>query len=235
MELLKGWTGPPHQYCKSRTMAVLLLTATMALALFGEKTALPRPARRASATALPRRAALGLMGGSAFALVVAPGAAPAADSKGPAAPGAKSRGLSEAELTKRLLTDIVDNQFMVTGKVSEDLYSDAAKFTDEIDTYDLKNFAKGTGMLFDAGRSEFKLVGDLEFSNSGKTIRYRFDEILSFKIPLQPRSRVSGVVELTRGEDGLLTQYREFWDQAVPAVLLDLVRDGFGLKRAAFT
>lgn len=163
---------------------------------------------------LDRRSAISAMGGSAFALIAAPAAAPAA---GPPT-DSKSRGLSQAELTKRLLVDIVDKRFMVTGELSEDLYSDSAKFQDEIDTYDLKNFVKGTNLLFDGKRSEFKLVGDLDFSNGGKTIRYRFDEILSFKIPLQPRSRVSGVVEFTRGEDGLIEKYREFWDQVCMGV-----------------
>ncbi|KAJ1616920.1 hypothetical protein T492DRAFT_1103723 [Pavlovales sp. CCMP2436] len=135
-------------------------------------------------------------------------------------------------MCKRLLVDIVENRFMVTGQLSEDLYADTALFQDEIDTYDLPSYVRGTGMLFDGAKSDFKLVGDLEFK--GQTIRYRFDEILSFKIPLGPRSRVSGVVELVRGEDGLITKYREFWDQSVPATLVDLFLDGVGVKAAAF-
>ena len=102
----------------------------------------------------------------------------------------------------------------------------------EIDTYDLESYVRGTGLLFDGARSDFKLIGDLSFE--GNVISYRFDEILSFKIPLQPRSRVSGRVELTRGDDGLIEKYREFWDQSVPDTLFALVLDGVGVKRAAF-
>jgi hypothetical protein len=178
------------------------------------------------------RAAFTKLGGSvALTFALAPEKVPASPSP-QQAEGAKLRGLTDAELKKRLLVDIVEQRFMVTGQVSKELYADSARFTDEIDTYDLDAFIRGTGLLFDGARSDFKLIGDLEIK--GNVISYKFDEILSFKIPLQPRSRVSGRVELTRGNDGLIESYREFWDQSVPSVLVALALDGVGVKRAAF-
>ncbi|KAG8464698.1 hypothetical protein KFE25_010066 [Diacronema lutheri] len=211
-------------------MAVLL-AGTIPLLLALSRHPITRQSE-ASAHTVSRRSALstfGAFGVSIFAVTGAPVAVRAA------ADSQKSRGLSEPQLKARLLADIVDARFMVTGKLSQDLYADTAKFTDEIDTYDMPNFIKGTGLLFDGERSEFKLIGDLEFADEGRTVRYRFDEILSFRIPLQPRSRVSGRVELKRGDDGLIQSYREFWDQSVPETLLNVVLDGFGVKRAAFT
>jgi hypothetical protein len=208
--------------------ALVLLLSTPGLQHSHHAPALQRrPGGLPPVHGLARREALRTFGGVLLASTIAPLAAPAAAAEEP-----KLRGLTDAQLKKRLLTDITEHRFMVTGKLSKELYADTAKFTDEIDTYDLESYVRGTGQLFDGDRSEFKLVGDVDIS--GKTVRYKFDEILSFRIPLQPRSRVSGVVELTRGDDGLIEKYREYWDQSVPATLVDLVLDGIGLKRAAF-
>lgn len=171
-------------------------------------------------------------GSTALTFAFVPVAAPAKPAAAQQTESAKLRGLTDAELKKRLLVDIVERRFMVTGQLSKELYADSARFTDEIDTYDLESYIRGTGLLFDGAQSDFKLVGDLEIKDN--VVSYRFDEILSFKIPLQPRSRVSGRVELTRGADGLIEKYREFWDQSVPDTLLGLVLDSLGIKRAAF-
>ena len=48
----------------------------------------------------------------------------------------------------------------------------------------------------------------------------RFSEELEFNIPLHPLTSLTGEVVLTRDKDtGLITKYREIWDQSVHEVL----------------
>lgn len=53
-----------------------------------------------------------------------------------------------------------------------------------------------------------------------KTVEFNFEEDLMFNIPFNPVVFVSGKVILERDLDsGLITSYREFWDQDVSTVL----------------
>ena len=62
------------------------------------------------------------------------------------------------------------------------------------------------------------LVGDVDVNE--KEVTFRFDEDLMFNIPFKPVVALTGKVVLTRDErTGLITSYREFWDQSVNEVL----------------
>ena len=54
---------------------------------------------------------------------------------------------------------------------------------------------------------------------TSESVDFKFSEILAFNIPFNPSVFLTGRVKLSRGEDGLVTSSREFWDQSVPAVL----------------
>jgi hypothetical protein len=54
-----------------------------------------------------------------------------------------------------------------------------------------------------------------------KKIEFRFEEDLMFNIPFKPVVNLSGKVILERDEKtGLITSYREYWDQDVKTVLM---------------
>jgi hypothetical protein len=126
--------------------------------------------------------------------------------------------LSDADLARIVQSDLLDRQFLVTGDITKSIYQPTATFTDEIDTYSLDQWVKGTQRLFVGKKSDVRLVGDI--SVTPQQVEFRFDEDLAFNIPFQPVVSLSGKVVLTRDLDtGYITSYREFWDQDVATVL----------------
>ena len=108
-----------------------------------------------------------------------------------------------------------------TADSTPEICVDSCIFTDEIDSYPYVKFVKGTKALFHGPASNVQLVGDVDVVEDGKKIRFRFAETLAVNIPvLQPIWYVSGICALTLGSDGLITAYREKWDQSVPEVIL---------------
>ena len=130
----------------------------------------------------------------------------------------KLMNLSNADIEKIVLADLQDRHFLVTGDLTRSIYDESATFTDEIDTYQMDQWMKGTQKLFVGEGSKLNLVGRVEASPSA--VEFRFDEDLMFRIPLRPVVHLTGKVVLTRSpETGLITSYREFWDQDVLSVL----------------
>ena len=156
-------------------------------------------------------------------LVVGPSTASAVD----AAPNTSSTNpnrpfrLSEDELLSIVRDDIVQRQFLVTGNITRSIYDPAATFTDEIDTYEMDQWMIGTQRLFVGDRSQVRLVNDKVTLTSPTTIEFLFDEDLMFNLPIfKPVVSLTGKVVLTRDpETGLVTSYREYWDQDVLTVL----------------
>lgn len=124
---------------------------------------------------------------------------------------------SEEELKQIVRADVVDRQFLVTGNLTRSIYKPTASFTDEIDTYGMDQWMKGTQRLFVGEKSDVRLVGDVQVAPD--KITFRFDEDLMFRIPFNPVVSLSGTVILDRDASGYITAYREFWDQDVASVL----------------
>ena len=132
----------------------------------------------------------------------------------------KQVGISNEELGKIITQDIQENQFMVAADLTRSVYDEAATFTDEIDTYEMDAWIKGTKRLFVAKKSHVDLVpNSLQVTESEAT--FRFTEDLTFNIPLlQPKVYLSGLVVLKRDpKTGLIISYQEKWDQDVNTVL----------------
>lgn len=128
-------------------------------------------------------------------------------------------GISNEKLKEIVKKDIVENQYLCNGKLTRSIYDESATFTDEIDTYGLDQWMKGTQKLFVGENSEVRLVGDLDVTDAA--INFKFDEDLQFRIPpVYPTVSLTGRVELKRdSKTGLITSYQEFWDQDVNTVL----------------
>ena len=132
--------------------------------------------------------------------------------------GEKLLNLAPDKIGSIVENDLVERAFLTNGDLTRSIYSESATFTDEIDTYKLEQWIKGTSRLFvGPPGSRVSLVGDVNASE--KEINFRFEEDLMFNIPFKPVVNLSGRVVLERGDDGLITSYREFWDQDVATVL----------------
>ena len=130
----------------------------------------------------------------------------------------KQLNLSNEELRKIIYSDMVDNAFLVSADITRSVYDESAVFTDEIDEYTMDKWIKGTKSLFISSGSRVSLVGDIDVSS--KEVTFLFDEELMFNIPFKPLCSLTGKVVLTRDENtGLITSYREYWDQSVNEVL----------------
>lgn len=80
---------------------------------------------------------------------------------------------------------MVDNQFLVNGKLTRAIYDEKALFTDEIDTYTLEKWQVGTSRLFVGAESHVDLVGKV--TATPQEVSFRFDEVLAFNVPLHPK------------------------------------------------
>lgn len=126
--------------------------------------------------------------------------------------------IADDDLKAIIRSDIIDRQFLATGQITKAAYLPSATFTDEIDTYGLEQWVKGTQKLFVGDKSTVRLVGDIEVAKD--KIEFRFDEDLVFRIPFRPTVSLSGKVVLERDPStGLISSYREFWDQDVWTVI----------------
>mmetsp|Transcript_41049 Transcript_41049/g.46637 ORF Transcript_41049/g.46637 Transcript_41049/m.46637 type:complete len:198 (+) Transcript_41049:100-693(+) len=130
----------------------------------------------------------------------------------------KKINLSNDELRKIVQHDMLDNSFLATGKLTREIYDESATFTDEIDTYTLDKWMVGTQRLFVGDKSRVGLVGDIDVTK--EQVELRFDEDLMFNIPFKPTVSLTGKLILKRDSStGLITSYREYWDQDVLTVL----------------
>jgi hypothetical protein len=121
-------------------------------------------------------------------------------------------------LKEIILKDILEHSFLTTGKITRSIYDESATFQDEIDTYTMDKWILGTSRLFVGDGSELRLVGDVNVSN--EEVEFLFDEDLMFNIPFQPKVHLTGKLVLDRDPNtGLITKYREYWDQGVIDVL----------------
>jgi hypothetical protein len=55
--------------------------------------------------------------------------------------------------------DLVERQFLATADFTREIYDEGCLFQDEIDTYTLPKFIKGTSALFVKEKSAVRLVG----------------------------------------------------------------------------
>jgi hypothetical protein len=129
--------------------------------------------------------------------------------------------ISDEELLQIVKSDLLERQFLVTGNITQSIYLPTATFTDEIDTYTMDQWMKGTQQLFVGDQSHVRLIDDT-LTITPQQIEFRFDEDLMFNLlPIfRPVVSLSGKVILTRDiPTGLITSYREFWDQDILTVL----------------
>ena len=129
----------------------------------------------------------------------------------------KQRNLDETAIAQIVGDDITLRQALVTADFTRSIYSEDCQFQDEIDTYPIDKYIQGTKALFNAGKSHVDLDGPVVVK--GSTVSFPFKETLTFNLPFNPHVYLTGHVDLTRGQDGLIMYSREHWDQSVGEVL----------------
>ena len=138
-------------------------------ALLACRTLAWSPSRPPPAPSLNRRTWLstsaGAGAGLAGLLSIVP---PAAAADG----GEKLRGISDDKIAEMVKRDLVDGQFLTNGRLTRTIYSEAATFTDEIDTYTLDKWMSGTQKLFVGSKSHVDLVGDVVATKDAVTFRF---------------------------------------------------------------
>ena len=92
----------------------------------------------------------------------------------------KQKNLSDANLKGIILSDMVDKSFLVSADITRAVYDESATFTDEIDSYTMDKWIKGTKSLFISSGSRVSLVGDVAVSAA--EVSFRFDEDLMFNM-----------------------------------------------------
>lgn len=129
----------------------------------------------------------------------------------------KLRNLSPDAISRIVSEDIEKRQALATADFTRDIYDESCTFQDEIDTYEINEYVKGTKALFNAAKSHVALSAPVIADD--KAIEIPFKETLAFNLPFNPKMDVSGRVLLTRGSDGLVVRSREFWDKSVTDVI----------------
>lgn len=138
---------------------------------------------------------------------------------GPSGNTDKLVNLSNDELAKIITRDVTDRQFLASADLTREIYDESAMFTDEIDTYTLDKWIKGTKRLFVASKSEVTLIPD-SLKVTDEEVSFLFSEYLCFNIPFKPVVYLSGKLILKRDKGtGLITSYQEIWDQDINTVL----------------
>eukprot|EP01038_Epipyxis_sp_PR26KG_P015081 gene15081-20291_t len=130
----------------------------------------------------------------------------------------KLMNLPSNRISEIVKDDIKIRQALITADFTRSIYSENCQFQDEIDIYPIDKYVTGTKALFNEKLSHVDLTSDVQVDN--KKVFFRFKEDLAFNIPFNPIVTLSGSVELTRGDDGLISYSRERWDQSVKDVLL---------------
>lgn len=176
------------------------------------------------ASASGRRAILARLGLDfsqviATAAVVAGGAAPCLAQD-------KQRNLPPEQIAAIIEKDVSERAFMVSADLTRSVYDEKCTFTDEIDTYEIDKFIKGTKALF-MGPPYSKLSLTSPVTATDTDLKFTFSEDLVFNIPFKPVMSLTGRMEMKRGPDGLITSYREFWDGGVPKVLSTVRLSGY--------
>jgi hypothetical protein len=141
----------------------------------------------------------------------------------------KVTGLSDAEVAKIVFEDTAQRQALITADFTRSIYSEDCTFQDEVSTYKLPEYIKGTKALFNPEKSHVDVVdGSVETvvdASNTHIIKFRFKETLAFNIPFNPKVDLTGRVEIKRGPQeagGLIVSSREFWDKSVADVVRGL-------------
>lgn len=130
----------------------------------------------------------------------------------------KLENLPNEKIAQIVADDITIRQALITANFNRDIYSEDAKFQDEIDTYEINQYIKGTKALFNAEKSHVDLVGNVDADENA--VSFKFSEKLTFNLPFSPAVSLTGRVKLTRSPiNGLISYSREYWDQTVTKVL----------------
>ena len=132
--------------------------------------------------------------------------------------------LSRDKLASILLQDVHQRNSLVTADFTRSIYEDTCRFQDGsgLDgAYPMKPWILGCKLLFKGNKSKATIIEESLIVTSDQ-ISFRFESDLEFRGPLSPQVALTGRIVMTRNPlTGLISSYRESWDQEV----FDIVRE----------
>jgi len=172
-----------HRYIHAmRTLLIHLTTGILAFAVSSQGLNLDRAcAVNKGATLVDRRDVFRSTASAAGLVVTSTVTSPLRSQ----ASDEKLTNLSNEDL-KSIIESDLKKDFLVSADITRAVYDESATFTDEIDTYTMDKWIKGTKALFVAEKSKLDIVGDV--SVDSEKAEFRFREDLMFRIPFRPVS-----------------------------------------------
>jgi hypothetical protein len=135
----------------------------------------------------------------------------------------KQRNLPDQEILKIIEEDLSKRQALNTADFTRSIYSEDCLFQDEISTYPLPEYIRGTKALFSPLESHTDLIGSVFIETDASNHRFvsaSFKEKLAFNLPLiQPKVTLSGRLKLSLNNENLIVYSREYWNENVWKVL----------------
>eukprot|EP00899_Mesostigma_viride_P011470 jgi/Mesvir1/20323/Mv19913-RA.1 len=134
-------------------------------------------------------------------------------SREPPVVGKKLKNQPLETIAKILKQDIIERDYLVTGRLTREIYDENCTFADPTANFGpgLQRFLDGVDRLFYKPGCSLELVGDVKILDS-KTIEARWKEVASFNVWLHPKTYYGGKSTLTLNDENLVVFHQETWD-----------------------
>lgn len=125
----------------------------------------------------------------------------------------KRTGLRPAELASVLRRDLTDRRYILTGKLTPEIFEDNCRFVDPNNAVDgLARYRQALALLFDPEDSHLE-VQDVQVSQGDRTIQADYVASGTLKLPWRPRiAPWSGHIVYTLNSDGLIVSQVDAWN-----------------------
>ncbi|KAG1675252.1 hypothetical protein FOA52_016283 [Chlamydomonas sp. UWO 241] len=128
------------------------------------------------------------------------------------------RAVSGTELVDILRRDFTENKYLVTGRLTKEVYSDQCHFADARDDFGEigpNRWAAAVSLLFDGDASRLKLTGDVVLDEGKRTVEFTsWRQVDVFRLPGSPHTKVyTGHTTLTLDPvENIVVDHIETWD-----------------------
>lgn len=149
----------------------------------------------------------------------------------PTSPRPKTKNLSIEEIKDIIARDISEEQYFISGDLTDAIYRDDCKFKDPTNvTNGLQKYIDVVKVLFDPAHSQQKLLGIRINGPNSITADWLLGGYL--QLPWNPRVvPFTGSTEYTLDGDGLVAIHEESWSISPITALLETLTPTFGSKQ----
>jgi len=125
----------------------------------------------------------------------------------------KRIGLQPAELVSVLRRDLTDGRYILTGKLTPEIFEDNCQFVDPNNAVDgLARYRQALALLFDPEDSFLEVQG-VKVAQGNRSIEADYAASGTLKLPWRPRiAPWSGHIVYTLNSDGLIVSQVDVWN-----------------------